>query len=91
MYVQSSELPKAFAVLEKGELEYPDSVELRYAAASVYEEQGLVASALRELNLWSSPAPTIRRLLNALGFRWPITPKSFPRPASDRARPRGCA
>ncbi len=49
MYVQSSELPKAFEVLEKGEMDYPDSVELRYARASVYEEQGLVSEALREL------------------------------------------
>ena len=49
MYVQSSELPKAFAVLEKGEMEYPDSVELRYAMASVYEEQGWFPRRLREL------------------------------------------
>jgi tetratricopeptide (TPR) repeat protein len=68
MYAQSSDLPKAFAVLKKGELEYPDSVELRYAAASVYEEQGQVASALRELNNVVKSRPNDPAALNALGF-----------------------
>lgn len=68
MYAQSSDLPKAFAVLEKGELEYPDSVELRYAAASVYEEQGQVTSALRELNKVVKSRPNDPAALNALGF-----------------------
>ncbi len=68
MYVQSSELPKAFAVLEKGQVEYPDSVELRYATASVYEEQGLVSAALRELSLVVKARPNDPAALNALGF-----------------------
>ncbi len=68
MYAQSSDLPKAFAVLEKGELEYPDSVELRYAAASVYEEQGQVTSALRELTRVVKSRPNDPAALNALGF-----------------------
>jgi tetratricopeptide (TPR) repeat protein len=68
MYVQSSELPKAFAVLEKGETDYPDSVELRYARASVYEEQGLVTEALRELTLVVKARPDDPAALNALGF-----------------------
>jgi tetratricopeptide (TPR) repeat protein len=68
MYVQSSELPKAFAVLEKGQVEYPDSVELRYATASVYEEQGSVAAALHELSLVVKARPNDPAALNALGF-----------------------
>ena len=68
MYVQSSELPKAFAVLDKGEMDYPDNVELRYARASVYEEQGLVAEALRELTLVAKARPDDPAALNALGF-----------------------
>jgi len=68
MYAQSSELPKAFAVLEKGEMEYPDSVELHYATASVYEEQGRVSAALRELSLVVKARPNDPAALNALGF-----------------------
>ena len=68
MYVQSSELPKAFAVLEKGALEYPDSVELRYATASVYEEEGQVSAALRELSSVLKARPNDPAAMNALGF-----------------------
>ena len=68
MYAQSSELPKAFAVLEKGAMEYPDSVELHYATASMYEEQGQVSAALRELSLVLKARPNDPAALNALGF-----------------------
>jgi tetratricopeptide (TPR) repeat protein len=68
MYVQSSEYPKAFEVLEHGEMEYPDSVELRYATASVYEEQGLVSAALKELTFVVKARPNDPAALNALGF-----------------------
>jgi len=68
MYAQSSELPKAFAVLEKGAMEYPDSVELHYATASMYEEQGHVSAALRELSLVLKARPNDPAALNALGF-----------------------
>ena len=49
MYAQSNEVPKAYEVLEKGMQQYPDSVELRYAAASVYEDQGQVGAALARI------------------------------------------
>ena len=68
MYVQASDLPKAFAVLQKGALEYPDSVELRYATASVYEEQGRVSAALRELTSVLKERPNDPAAMNALGF-----------------------
>lgn len=79
MYMQSSELPKAFAVLEKGEMDYPDSVELRYATASVYEEQGLVSAALRELNQVLKARPDDPAALNALGFTLADHAKSLAR------------
>jgi tetratricopeptide (TPR) repeat protein len=68
MYAQSSELPKALAVLEKGALEYPDSVELRYATASMYEEQGRVSAALHELSSVLKARPNDPAAMNALGF-----------------------
>jgi tetratricopeptide (TPR) repeat protein len=68
MYLQSNDLSKAFEVLEKGEIEYPDSVELRYAAASVYEEEGRVSAALRELSALVKARPDDPAALNALGF-----------------------
>jgi tetratricopeptide (TPR) repeat protein len=63
-----SDLTKAFAVLEKGAMEYPDSVELRYATASVYEEQGQISAALRELTLVVKARPNDPAAMNALGF-----------------------
>jgi tetratricopeptide (TPR) repeat protein len=68
MYLQSNDLSKAFEVLEKGETEYPDSVELHYAAASVYEEEGQVKAALRELSALVKARPDDPAALNALGF-----------------------
>jgi tetratricopeptide (TPR) repeat protein len=79
MYVQSNEYPKAFAVLEHGEMEYPDSVELRYATASVYEEQGLVSAALKELTLVVKARPNDPAALNALGFTLADHTKSLER------------
>jgi tetratricopeptide (TPR) repeat protein len=79
LYAQSSDLPKAFAVLEKGVMEYPDSVELRYATASVYEEQGKVAAALRELGLIVKARPNDPAALNALGFTLADHDKDLPR------------
>jgi tetratricopeptide (TPR) repeat protein len=79
MYAQDSDLPKAFAVLEKGSIEYPDNVELRYAAASVYEEQGQVAAALRELTQVVKARPNDPAALNALGFTLADHAKSLSR------------
>jgi tetratricopeptide (TPR) repeat protein len=79
MYAQSSELPKAFAVLEKGEMEYPDNMALHYATASVYEEQGRVSAALRELTLVVNARPNDPAALNALGFTLADHAKNLPR------------
>jgi tetratricopeptide (TPR) repeat protein len=68
IYAQSNELPKAFAVLDGGALQYPDSVEMRYASASLYEQDGRVSDALRELKLVVKSRPNDPAALNALGF-----------------------
>jgi tetratricopeptide (TPR) repeat protein len=68
MYAQTSDWPKALAVLQKGLTQYPDSVELRYAAASLYEDQGQVPAALNELTRIVKARPHDPAALNALGF-----------------------
>jgi tetratricopeptide (TPR) repeat protein len=68
LYAQSNDLPRAYSLLEKGMQQYPDSVELRYAAASVYEDQGQVREALHELALVLKARPDDPAAMNALGF-----------------------
>jgi tetratricopeptide (TPR) repeat protein len=68
LYAQSNDVPRAYSVLEKGMQQYPDSVELRYAAASVYEDQGQISEALHELSLVLKARPDDPAAMNALGF-----------------------
>jgi tetratricopeptide (TPR) repeat protein len=68
MYAQSKELTKAFATLEQGMEEYPDNMDLRYATASVYEDEGQVDAALRELKQVLKTRPDDPAALNAFGF-----------------------
>jgi tetratricopeptide (TPR) repeat protein len=79
MYVQSKEVPKAIMLLQRGIKEYPDSVELRYATASMYEEQGQVDAALHELTLIVKARPNDPAALNALGFTLADHSKSLSR------------
>lgn len=65
---ESGDLTKAIAVLARAEAEYPDSVELRYAKASLSEEHGQVAAALRELKIVAALRPTDPAALNAYGY-----------------------
>src|SRR6266404_5631577 len=58
----------ADALLEGGVKEYPDSVELRYAVASIYEEQGRIPDALHELTDLANARPDDPAALNALGY-----------------------
>src|SRR5258707_9906339 len=64
----TGDLPRAITMLEEGVTEYPDSVDLRYAVASVYEEQGRVPDALRELSNLANARPEDPAALNALGY-----------------------
>jgi tetratricopeptide (TPR) repeat protein len=68
IYADSGDLPKAVAVLEQGVMVYPDSVELRYAEASIYEEQGRMTDALHELTKLVNARPDDPAALNALGY-----------------------
>jgi tetratricopeptide (TPR) repeat protein len=67
-YADAGEMPRAIAVLEAGVIDYPDSVELRYGMVSIYEEQGKIAEALRELAALVSARPNDPAALNALGY-----------------------
>ena len=68
IYADSGELPKAHEVLRKGLVEYPDSVELRYARASVFEDEGKINEALKELELVLKVRPEDPAAMNAYGF-----------------------
>jgi tetratricopeptide (TPR) repeat protein len=67
-YADAGEMPRAIAVLEAAVIDYPDSVELRYGMASIYEDQGRIAEALRELAALATARPNDPAALNALGY-----------------------
>jgi tetratricopeptide (TPR) repeat protein len=67
-YADAGEMPRAIALLEAAVIDYPDSVELRYGMASIYEEQGKIAEALRELAALVAARPNDPAALNALGY-----------------------
>jgi tetratricopeptide (TPR) repeat protein len=67
-YADTGDLPRAISMLEQGVVEYPDNVDLRYAVASVYEEQGRIPDALRELTELLNARPEDPAALNALGY-----------------------
>ena len=68
IYSDAGELPQAIRVLDQGELQYPDSVELRYAQASMAEAQGRIAVALRVLKELAARRPGDPAALNAYGY-----------------------
>jgi tetratricopeptide (TPR) repeat protein len=68
IYADAGDAQQAIAVLDRATLQYPDSVELRYAMASVLEEQGKVPLALHELKAVMELRPTDPAALNAYGY-----------------------
>jgi tetratricopeptide (TPR) repeat protein len=68
IYADAGDLPKALGVLERGAVEYPDSVDLRYATASTYEEMGRIPDALHELTALVRARPDDPAAMNALGY-----------------------
>ena len=68
IYSTAGDVPQAAAVLEQAQLEYPDSVEVRYAMATMSEDQGKVADALRELKAIAASRPADPAALNAYGY-----------------------
>jgi tetratricopeptide (TPR) repeat protein len=68
IYADAGDLPQAGAVLEHTELEYPDSVDVRYAIATLSEEHGKVAVALKVLKQVAALRPSDPAALNAYGY-----------------------
>jgi tetratricopeptide (TPR) repeat protein len=68
IYADSGSMEQALDVLDRAVSEYPDSVELRYARVSVYEEQGHINAALKDLKDVLVQRPDDPAALNALGF-----------------------
>jgi tetratricopeptide (TPR) repeat protein len=68
MAADAGDLPGAVTVLERGRTEYPDNVDLRYAVASTYEEQGRISDSLHELTELLNVRPDDPAAQNALGY-----------------------
>jgi tetratricopeptide (TPR) repeat protein len=67
-YADSGDAQQAIRVLHQGAAEYPDNVDIRYAIATTYEEQGHVPAALRELKDILKARPDDPAALNAYGY-----------------------
>jgi tetratricopeptide (TPR) repeat protein len=68
IFSDSGDSRQAIQVLDQGALQYPDSVDIRYAIASAYEERGDVGQALRELKHVLKSRPDDPAALNAYGY-----------------------
>jgi tetratricopeptide (TPR) repeat protein len=68
IYADAGEPPQAQALLDQAMRQYPDSVQLQYAAASLQEERGNVAVALRDLHAVARRRPADPAALNAYGY-----------------------
>jgi predicted Zn-dependent protease len=79
MYAEGGDPTRALATLDHGLVEYPDSVELRYARASRYDDMGNGAAALRELNAIARQRPQDPAAMNALGYTLADHSRELPR------------
>ncbi len=68
IYADGGDFARAGALLKQGVMEYPDNADLRYAVASLYEEQGQISEALRELACVLKARPDDPAASNALGY-----------------------
>jgi tetratricopeptide (TPR) repeat protein len=68
MYAEGGDYTKASELLLKSVREYPDNVDLKYAQASIFEDQGRIDEALRSLSDIVKARPDDPAALNALGF-----------------------
>ncbi len=68
IYADTGDAQQAIEVLGRGIAEYPDSVDIRYAIATTYEEQGRVKAALRELKDVLKARPDDPAAMNAYGY-----------------------
>jgi tetratricopeptide (TPR) repeat protein len=79
IYADSGDLPRAMTVLEHGVADYPDNVDLRYATATIYEEQGRIPAALNELSSLLKARPDDPAAMNALGYTLADHSRELPR------------
>jgi tetratricopeptide (TPR) repeat protein len=68
IYLDAGDPAHALEVLRRGNADYPDNVDLRYAQASLYEELGRVSDSLRELTVLMRARPDDPAAQNALGY-----------------------
>jgi tetratricopeptide (TPR) repeat protein len=68
MYADAGDFPRASSVLDQAAAEYPDNVDIRYAKASVFEDEGRIPDALRTLTELVKLRPEDPGALNALGY-----------------------
>lgn len=68
IYSDAGNAKRAIEILDQGMREYPDSVDIRYAVASTYEDQGQIALALRELKGVLKSRPDDPAAMNAYGY-----------------------
>jgi len=79
MSADAGDLPGAVTLLERAIAEYPDDVDLRYAVASTYEEQGRISDSLHELTELVKVRPDDPAALNALGYTLADHSRDLPR------------
>ena len=68
IYSDAGNAKRAIEVLDQGRQQYPDNVDIRYAVASTYEDQGQVKLALRELKGVLKSRPDDPAAMNAYGY-----------------------
>lgn len=68
IYADAGEPQQAMEVLDRGLLQFPDSVDIRYAIATTYEQEGRVGAALRELKEVLKSRPDDPAAMNAYGY-----------------------
>ncbi len=68
IYSDAGQGQRAIEVLNQGVQQYPDNVDIRYAVASTYEDQGRLKPALRELKDVLDSRPEDPAAMNAYGY-----------------------
>jgi tetratricopeptide (TPR) repeat protein len=68
IYSDTGNAKRAIEVLDRGMQDYPDSVDIRYAVASTYEDQGELTLALHELKGVLKSRPDDPAAMNAYGY-----------------------
>ena len=87
IYSDAGNAKRAIEVLDQGRRQYPDNVDIRYAVASTYEDEGQVKLALRELKGVLKSRPDDPAAMNAYGYTLADHNEELPPgPNADRAR-----